>query len=137
MDSRADGRIKMYTTMQALHVRQQHPGLLAEGNYVPLQCGGSQQAHVFAFLRESGGRAALAVVPRLMVQLTGGREITPLGAEVWQDTTVQIPETHAGRRWRNVYTAETHQGQSLALATVLSTFPVALLIDDQAGSPRN
>jgi (1->4)-alpha-D-glucan 1-alpha-D-glucosylmutase len=132
VETRGDGRIKLYTTMQALHVRRQHPGLLSEGTYVPLESSGAKNAHVFAFLRESAGRAALLVVPRLVVQLTEGRELAPTGADVWRDTVANLPDEHAGRRWRNIYTGETHQGKSLALAAVLSNFPVALLVDEAA-----
>jgi len=136
VDTRADGRIKLYTTMQALQVRGQHPGLLSEGKYVPLESTGAKSAHVFAFLRESGGRAALLVVPRLVVQLSDGRELAPVGADVWQDTAVQLPEEHAGRRWQNVFTSETQQGKSLPLTSVLSSFPVALLVDEAAEKSR-
>jgi (1->4)-alpha-D-glucan 1-alpha-D-glucosylmutase len=132
VDKRADGRIKLYTTMQALQVRRQHPGLLAEGTYVSLESTGAKSAHVFAFLRASGGRVALLVVPRLVVQLSGGREVAPLGADIWQDTALQLPDEHAGRLWQNVFTGETQQGKSLPVASVLSSFPVALLVDEPA-----
>jgi maltooligosyltrehalose synthase len=68
-------------------------------------------------------------VPRLVVQLVEGWQAIPVG-EIWRDTSLPLPEGHAGRRWRNIFTGEAHQGGTLGLAALLGGFPVALLVDE-------
>jgi (1->4)-alpha-D-glucan 1-alpha-D-glucosylmutase len=132
VERREDGRIKLFVTSQGLRTRRAAGGLFSDGEYVPLDASGAKGVHAFAFLRNQGGHAALAVVPRLVVGLTAGREMPPLGPEVWQDTSLTLPPEHARRRWRNVFTGETHEGAPLAVAALLGSFPVALLVNDES-----
>jgi (1->4)-alpha-D-glucan 1-alpha-D-glucosylmutase len=129
----SDGRIKLYLIYQALNFRRAHEGVFAHGEYLPLETAGPLRDHVCAFARLAGDGAALVVVPRLVARLTGGAERPPLGPEVWGETRLLLPPRLAGRRYRNVFTAEVLAPSSQEgipdphLGTVLARFPVALL----------
>jgi len=129
-----DGRIKLYVTYRALHCRRDHPGLFAQGEYLPVAPVGSRQDHVFAFLRRLQGRRALVAVPRLLAGLVPQDGLLPLGPDVWQDTGLLLPAATRGERWRNLFTGEVlttgeNQGRPyLPAALVFANFPVALFL---------
>jgi (1->4)-alpha-D-glucan 1-alpha-D-glucosylmutase len=131
--SREDGRIKLYVTWQALQCRREHPGLFSTGAYLPVTVTGTGQDHVFSFLRRQGDALALVAVPRLLTRLPESPDGLPLGAPVWQDTALVLPEA-AGRRWRNLFTGEEvggagdQGGATLRVGAVFAHFPVALLL---------
>ena len=114
---------------RALRLRRAAPDLFRDGDYVPVEAAGAKAAHVFAFARRTADRAVLAVVPRLVVGLTGGADRPPLGVEVWGDTRLMLPGSADGEVWVNRLTGEslTVAGAGLAVAQVLGHFPVALL----------
>src|SRR5262249_45149117 len=123
-----DGRIKLWTTVQALRHRRQHRRLFHSGAYVPLEASGARRQHAVAFSRESNGQIAIVVVPRLSYSLAGGALRAPLG-ELWEDTEVPAP-ARAPEFLENVLTAErvrvTPQ-RTLLCGEVFAAFPVALL----------
>ncbi len=128
----ADGRIKLYLTWRALAHRREHGRLFAEGSYQPLEAAGPKGGHVCAFARRLEAEAAVVVVPRLLVGLTGGREEPPTGPGVWHDTWLPLPDEDRGRRYRHAFTGEVlaveeRDGRpGLALAVVLGSFPLAV-----------
>ena len=128
-----DGRVKLYLTRCALAFRTRHAALFSEGDYQPLAATGSRADYVCAFARTAGGETAIVVTPRLVAGLTDGVERLPVGAEVWGDTWLPLPDARAGDRLRNVLTGEdvavtARAGAvGVSLADVLSRFPVALL----------
>jgi (1->4)-alpha-D-glucan 1-alpha-D-glucosylmutase len=135
VETREDGRVKLYLTYRALHCRREHPGLFADGDYLPVESLGSLQNHASAFVRcLPEGPCALAVVPRLLTALIPGERELPLGQRVWQDTILVLPGIGPGRRFRNILTNELvvttgHAGKGvIALAWALANFPVALLL---------
>jgi (1->4)-alpha-D-glucan 1-alpha-D-glucosylmutase len=103
-----DGRIKLFTTARALSVR---PRL--GDSYTRIDTG---TPNAVAFTRGD----VLVVIPRLTTRLVKPGQF-PLG-EVWGDRTLPI-----SGRWRNVFTEENVEGESLALREVFATFPVAIL----------
>jgi (1->4)-alpha-D-glucan 1-alpha-D-glucosylmutase len=129
-----DGRIKLYVTAQALRCRRDHPGLFSTGDYLPAEPTGARRDHVFGFSRRQGDRQAIVAVPRLFTRLVQGPKGLPLGAEVWQNTRLLLPDAEPKRLWYNLFTGETltcmdSQGQpALSLAEVFAHFPVALLL---------
>ena len=129
-----DGRIKLYVTAQALRCRRDHPGLFSTGDYLPAETTGARGDHVFGFSRRLGDRQAIVAVPRLLTRLVPGPEGLPLGAEVWQNTRLLLPDVEPKLLWHNLFTGETltcvdPQGQpALSLAEVFAHFPVALLL---------
>jgi (1->4)-alpha-D-glucan 1-alpha-D-glucosylmutase len=131
LDTKTDGRIKLYVTHRALDYRRRRPELFAEGAYVPLEAQGHRQDHVVAFGRERGGETAIVIVPRFLARL----HLTdpPVGSSLWAGTSLDLPEAWAPRSYRNVLTGEgvpvaSREGRpSIPLETALAIFPVALL----------
>jgi (1->4)-alpha-D-glucan 1-alpha-D-glucosylmutase len=132
--AKEDGRIKLYVTWRMLHCRQDHPGLFTRGEYIPVDAHGSRREHVCAFLRRLESHEVLAVAPRLLTHLQPGGDGLPLGADVWQDTFLLMPNVPPKRRWRNRFTDEVlttfeQEGHAaLRVAEILASFPVALLM---------
>jgi (1->4)-alpha-D-glucan 1-alpha-D-glucosylmutase len=108
-----DGRVKMFVTWKALALRARRPELFREGNYQPIDGG----PNVTAFLR---GDSILTAAPRFVTQLVRAG-VMPIG-NVWGSAKLPVPG-----RWRNIFTGEELEGESLPLASVFATFPVAIL----------
>jgi (1->4)-alpha-D-glucan 1-alpha-D-glucosylmutase len=127
-----DGRIKLYLTERVLNFRRAHANLFAHGSYVPLECYGTKCEHVCAFTRVLDRDAIIVVAPRLVVGLTDGIEQPPIGAHIWRDTWLALPQEQVSWRYRNLLTGETlpigwHDGTpGLPLASVCCHFPVAI-----------
>jgi (1->4)-alpha-D-glucan 1-alpha-D-glucosylmutase len=135
METSPDGRIKLYLIHRVLGCRRAHEQLFAHGGYRPLKAHGEQSEHVCAFARTEGDAAVVVVVPRLVAGLTGRSERPPLGAEIWGNTTLALPQSLADKKqacYRNIFTGEVlavdeHDGeQRLRLADIFGHFPVAL-----------
>jgi (1->4)-alpha-D-glucan 1-alpha-D-glucosylmutase len=127
-----DGRIKLYLTDMALEFRRLHADIYADGDYLPLDCGGTRQLNICAFARSKNGQWCLTAVPRLTTKLAPAGRM-PLGKTVWHDTSLHLP-AKAPRSWRNVLTGEalsvtagTDGERVLMLSEVFKQFPVALL----------
>jgi (1->4)-alpha-D-glucan 1-alpha-D-glucosylmutase len=138
VDRRTDGRIKLFTMLAGLQVRNEMRAVFEEGDYVPLETGGASRHHLFAFARQQGDRVAVTCVPRLVATLMGDRRGPPLGPDVWDDTRVTLPGSSGARGYRNVLTGATltaggaaeDGGATLKAADVFDRFPVALLVAD-------
>jgi (1->4)-alpha-D-glucan 1-alpha-D-glucosylmutase len=135
LDSKEDGRIKLYLTWQALNCRKEHPGLFSTGTYLPVEASGPQADHVFSFVRCQGTAQAFIAVPRLLSRL--GPKVEPgcWDATVWEDTLLAVPEEVAGSsKWLNVFSGETMApcthgtGKALPVNQIFASFPVALFV---------
>jgi (1->4)-alpha-D-glucan 1-alpha-D-glucosylmutase len=115
-----DGRIKLLVTQAGLQARKSEPSLFGESEYRPLHAEGPRAANLCGLARLQGGRAAVAVVPRLVAGLLDGAK---LPAHEFAGTRVTLPE---GLRWRDALTGE--ERSSGAADELFSTLPVALLI---------
>jgi (1->4)-alpha-D-glucan 1-alpha-D-glucosylmutase len=127
-----DGRIKLYVIHRALGCRRRSPELFQAGEYLPLRAGGAAAEQIVAFARRRASGAALVVVPRLTAALTENGVRLPLGADIWQDTWVEIPREFPPEAYTNVLTGTTLRvtagnGRLLQVADVLADFPIALL----------
>jgi (1->4)-alpha-D-glucan 1-alpha-D-glucosylmutase len=124
-----DGRVKLWLTWRVLQCRRETPALFAAGDYLPLRLRGSREQHVVAFARRHQGSWAVALAPRWLAALTGGDE-APLGAAVWQDTTVDLPPG-APELWRDALAPGEPEvraiGGRLAVAEAMARFPAGLL----------
>ena len=98
---------KLFAVSRGLRFRRGHADLFAAGDYVPVPARGPLANHLFAFLRTHGGRAALAVVPRLPVAL--GRAAAADRAA----TTLDLPAEWAGRVFTDVFTGRPLSGAAL------------------------
>lgn len=122
-----DGRVKMWTTLQALRFRSRAHELFRAGHYIPLRASGAKQEHLAAFARELNWRMAVTVVPRLVYTLMGGKMEAPLGS-VWGETELILPG-NAPERFENVLTGEIVDCRSgrILCRELFRSFPVALL----------
>src|SRR5947209_12612195 len=123
-----DGRIKLWTTMQALRFRRDRRELFQVGRYIPLYATGAKRDHLVAFAREHQNHVAILAVPRLSYILAGGVMRPPLG-ELWQDTELPVP-SRTSEFLENAFTGEkikvTPQ-RTLLGRELFRHFPVALL----------
>jgi (1->4)-alpha-D-glucan 1-alpha-D-glucosylmutase len=106
------GAAKLLVTSRVLRLRRQRPELFA--GYRPVYAEGRVSDHVLA--HDRGG--VVAVATRLPVGLSrhGG----------WQDTTLSLD----GNTWTEVFTNTSYGGSRLAVADLLDTYPVALLVKE-------
>jgi len=131
VESRRDGRIKMFLTAELLRFRRDHQALFTCGEYIPVPCEGRLTKHVVAFVRKNAGRAAIVVVPRLVCGLLQGQTEVPCRA-VWEDTRLVLPDDLRSARFRDRLThhpweAPAADHQSISLADLLRDFPIAVL----------
>ena len=103
------GAAKLLITARALRLRRDFPELFTR--YAALPVLGSAASHAIAFDR--GG--AISVGTRLPVGLAA--------RDGWGDTTLVLP----GRRVVDLFSGREFDGGTIALADLLSTYPVALL----------
>jgi (1->4)-alpha-D-glucan 1-alpha-D-glucosylmutase len=106
------GAAKLLITSRTLRLRRQRPELFSR--YRPVFGDGRVADHVLAFDR--GG--VVAVATRLPVGLSrrGG----------WHDTALPLD----GHSWTDVLTNTSYGGSRLAVADLLQTYPVALLVKE-------
>ncbi|MEV6343944.1 malto-oligosyltrehalose synthase [Actinoplanes sp. NPDC051851] len=106
------GAAKLLVTSRILRLRRQRPELFT--GYRPVYAEGRVGEHVLAFDR--GG--VVAVATRLPVGLSrhGG----------WHDTTLSLD----GHSWTELFTNASYGGTHVAVAELLQTYPVALLVKE-------
>jgi (1->4)-alpha-D-glucan 1-alpha-D-glucosylmutase len=123
----SDGRAKLWTTMRALRFRRENNEIFRRGNYTPVFAANHFREHVVAFARQLNGKTVIAAIPRFACTLMNGERRFPLGANVWQDGFVEVPEKI--NRLENVMTGEilTAENGLLLCREVFASFPVALL----------
>lgn len=131
LDHWPDGMVKLFIVWRLLSLRRSHPEVFQQGDYLPIEAGGTHASHLVAFARSEGGRALLVCVPRLLAQIATSSAPYVAGEEVWGDTFVTFPEELAAQSWRNVFTNEslkaaTDDGRQVPAASLLGTFPVAV-----------
>jgi len=123
-----DGRIKMWTTAQALRFRRDRAALFQIGKYLALQASGTKRDHVISFARDHEGQVAIVAVPRLPYTLSDGAMRAPLG-EIWEDTEIPVP-SHTPEFLENIFTGETIKvtsNRTVLCREIFAHFPVALL----------
>ena len=135
----ADPRCKLFLHVRLLQLRRRDPNLFERGEYLPLKVTGRRAPHLCAFARRLDGRLAVVLAPRLYLKLMGagsaaddGRLRPPLGAEVWQDTAVQLPSRLEAPLRGALDGTELPQAggdgpPAISAAAALQAFPVALL----------
>lgn len=133
LDSREDGRIKLYTIYRTLNYRREQADLFYTGAYFPLEGIGRCAKHICAFARQHHQRVVLVAVPRLLTRLMPDPHVLPIGPQIWEGSWLTVPPSDAGHGYRNLFTGETvgavnQEGRMmLALDKVFADFPVALL----------
>jgi (1->4)-alpha-D-glucan 1-alpha-D-glucosylmutase len=108
--------------------------LFRDGSYEAVSVEGTRADHVVAFEREKDGSRAVVVVPRLVAGWCDPQDgRLQDGAKVWQDTRLSLDGA-----WRNVVTGErvAAVGDALAVASLFSYFPVAVLFGSSEDGTR-
>jgi (1->4)-alpha-D-glucan 1-alpha-D-glucosylmutase len=136
VDNLGDGRCKLYLTWKILQFRREHPDLFGRGEYIPLRPTGEHASNLCAFARRHADGLLITVAPRLYLRLLGEREISPLGAEVWEETSIELPHGNNAEgqaALENILDGEkvpaSPNGErgSFRVADALAHFPVAVL----------
>ncbi|MEO8358785.1 MAG: malto-oligosyltrehalose synthase [Vicinamibacteria bacterium] len=126
LDSPPDGLAKLWLVSRLLRLRTSNRDLFKDGGYQPLTTGGARAQHVVAFTRIRDGELLIVVAGRLFVGLLGEPR-SPLGHQVWGDTTVavQLPD---GTRLMDQLTGVmlTVTRGCIEVGTAFSRFPAAV-----------
>ena len=119
-----DGRIKMLLTQRVLQFRRKHVELFQKGEYLPLTPGGIFADSCVSFARQLGNHWIVVIAPRLSSRVG----FPPIG-EIWQDTTLEIPETLSLENAHDLFTCRLvpAQDRRVKLAEALSVLPFAAI----------
>jgi (1->4)-alpha-D-glucan 1-alpha-D-glucosylmutase len=124
--------MKLYATMVSLDYRRTHPVLFQQGEYLPLESGGSKKQHICAFARVHEDQAVITVVPRLLATFTQDVKNPPIG-DMWEDSWIAVPPWPTLRAYRQVLTGDTLATESVngrrvvPLSRVFRHCPLGLL----------
>lgn len=123
-----NGTLKQHVIQRALRLRKEHRSLFYRGDYVPLEVTGAKAVHILAFMRIEADKIAIVLAPRLTHAYTQTTEILSFTPDIWQDTTIRLPNTINGEML-NVLTERKYHIYSgrLEVSAILKDFPVALL----------
>jgi (1->4)-alpha-D-glucan 1-alpha-D-glucosylmutase len=133
LDGWTDGRIKLFVTTRALHLRRELPQVFVGGDYLPLQVESSVPGDAVALARMAGDDCVIAIAPRLCARMGTPERPVPLGGEAWKTSRVLLPEALRHRTYHNIFTGEelrptiTSEHGWLFLGECLNQLPVALL----------
>ena len=122
-----DGRAKLWLVSRGLRFRMKHPELFSLGAYIPIRAVGERRGNVIAFARMHRAQAVIAVAGRFFMGLL------PLGRSLWEGSELIMPKILGEGTYRDVITGRTvqthirNERSHLALASVFSGFPAALL----------
>ncbi len=126
--SREDGRIKLFLIYKVLKARRMNSELFEKGTYISLRAGGKWGRHIIAFARNAGSSWMVSVAPRFLTPIIDEKSL-PLGASVWKDTFLMLPE-NCPLIWKDVFSDQMiRKEKSLPLSEVFKDFPVALLMN--------
>jgi (1->4)-alpha-D-glucan 1-alpha-D-glucosylmutase len=125
-DSWPDGRLKLFLTYKALHVRQKYAEVFAAGDYHPLPVTGPRQDHVVAFARTWQDQSFVVAVGRFFAGLVPPGQL-PVGAAVWQDTQLTLPAEALWGGREELIGRDFRHCQRLPLAELFASLPVALV----------
>ncbi|RMF85141.1 MAG: malto-oligosyltrehalose synthase, partial [Nitrospinota bacterium] len=131
LQTREDGRIKLFLIGKGLEVRQSRPALFARGAYIPVEVEGRWREHIIAFARHWQEEWAISVAPRFLTSLIPLGTL-PLGIPVWGDTHLRLP-AGAPTLWQEAFSTQPIRGASLLVGEILQHFPVALLVNKERG----
>jgi maltooligosyltrehalose synthase len=128
--------IKLLLTAAGLRLRRDQPDLFLRSRYVALQTDVVVPAGIVAFARILDDRAALFIVPRLVVPLLSNAQPVPLGGEAWKTSRILLPPELASRTLTHRLTGVRLEPASagadawLFAGQVFDTAPVAILTAD-------
>lgn len=120
-----DGTAKMFLTKKALQARRENIDNFQTGDFKPFSVSGKFKENIIAFGRTLSQRCLVTLAPRFYSQLSEEGRI-PLGMAIYKDTQIHLPFRNA----KNLLTGK--ETQSNLAGEILSDFPVALLLGEEA-----
>lgn len=124
-----NGRVKQYVTATLLRLRQHYPTLFRYGDWLPLKVSGNREDNLIVYARVEENMALIVAVPRLVFDITA-ESLTSGYDQLWGDTTVALPESLAGRTWRDLFSAEeTQLNETLELAGAAGCLKILLTVE--------
>jgi (1->4)-alpha-D-glucan 1-alpha-D-glucosylmutase len=112
----SDQLTKLLVTQSLLSLRRERPELFRRGAYIPVRARGPHAEHIVAFARTLNEQRVLVVAPRLAHPSN------------LKETALDLPAELVNQTWRSRILPDTPT-QTLELASLLSTIPVAVLSD--------
>ncbi|QJT09331.1 malto-oligosyltrehalose synthase [Oceanidesulfovibrio marinus] len=125
LDTAEDGRVKLFATHRGLAVRNAHPELFAQGEYLPLEFEGGRADRVFGFVRQRDDEAVMVLVPRFTANVPKEGRF-PL-AGFWQGVHITSDWLPNGA-WTNAFTGQKFEATPTSVRKILADFPVAVLL---------
>jgi len=128
-----DGQIKLYLTARLLRYRAQLRTVFRDGQYTALQVSGKQAFGVCAYRWRHDNKSTIVAGCIRPATVTAGRELAPIGPDIWSDTFLQIEDLSPDTLWRNVLTGEEIKSQQAGTAIrlwmkdVFAALPVGVL----------
>jgi (1->4)-alpha-D-glucan 1-alpha-D-glucosylmutase len=129
IEAAPDGRAKMWVILRALALRRQAHELFFHGDYAPARIAGPRERHAIAYVRRHGHCGVLLVAARMSASLGLEVGVAPIGAEVWQDTSVDIGMLPPNVVLTDALTGARLEcsGSTLDVGRALHYFPAAIL----------
>ncbi len=111
----------MFVTSAILNFRCDHPEVFASGEYEPLSVTGPRSELVCAFDRKLGDTVVVVAAARFPARLHADPE--------WCGTTMTMPKSAAGKKWRDIFTGDMIDiaGDAVAVQQIFAQLPVAVL----------
>jgi len=119
-----DGRIKMFLAQRILQFRKEQDDLFRQGNYLPVTVSGEFADCCVAFARELAGKWVVVLAPRLSSRVG----FPPIG-EKWRESTIELPETLAMGKAREIFTGREirSNGRTINVADAMAVLPFAAM----------
>lgn len=135
--SRFDARIKLWLTRQLMQLRNKHPYLFTEGEYLPLEVTGKYKDHVIAFARRHRQQVFIVAAPLHIASLCRLQEKAVLELD-WEDTRIVLPD-NATEDWDVLLCDETASFDGgIAVKGLFNLLPVAIfrghMVDNARGA---
>jgi len=134
-ETREDGRIKLFLIRRLLDARNSMKELFTNGDYIPLETSGRHSYSVIAFMRRYGKETAIAVATRFLLPVVRENEM-PAG-ELWQDTSVIVPEGFNSIMIDTVTGTEYTVSGEIMLRDIFNHFPGAVLTGNDINQEAN
>ncbi len=128
LENYKDGRIKLLMTSVLLNLRNEMQDVFLCGDYVPVSVEGPHQNNVVAFIRSSGAKKIIVIVPRLTLSM--GRMVLPAGKNIWSEDTFTVPEGADGA-FKDVFTGQQRHlssGSMIMVGDLLDHIPFSVLV---------
>jgi (1->4)-alpha-D-glucan 1-alpha-D-glucosylmutase len=126
VETREDGRLKLFILHRGLTARLGATTLFAEGEYLSPAVTGPLAGHLVAVARSRGKGRVMGLTPRFLAGLLDQGEL-PLGPGFWGRTKIKLP-WDGPCFWRDVLTGRKYETNGeIVVGQVLKDLPVSLL----------